>query len=281
MITANREGLARRFATRDARRRRRNAALSKIAGPANVPTSVARQERIEYVNAWTSSSSPKTASIARPGDFHIDPWRPVARALITHGHSDHARSGSERLCLPARLRADPEETARRGHRDRDRRLWRGSERATACASPSIRPAMCWARRRSGSSIAARSGSPPATTSCRRMASAQPFEPVRCDAFITESTFALPIYRWRAASRGDGRSRPVAARQCRRRPRQRHLRLCARQGAAGDRQCRSRPRADLLSWRGRGDQRTCTARPGVRLPPTRPRAPTPRPTTPAR
>src|SRR5580704_9221784 len=28
-----------------------------------------------------------------PGDFHIDPVRPVARALITHGHSDHARAG--------------------------------------------------------------------------------------------------------------------------------------------------------------------------------------------
>ena len=28
-----------------------------------------------------------------PGDFYIDPTRPVARALITHGHSDHARRG--------------------------------------------------------------------------------------------------------------------------------------------------------------------------------------------
>ncbi|MCB0092027.1 MAG: hypothetical protein KDE54_29255, partial [Caldilineaceae bacterium] len=28
------------------------------------------------------------------GDFHIDPWRPVARAIITHAHSDHARIGS-------------------------------------------------------------------------------------------------------------------------------------------------------------------------------------------
>ncbi len=27
------------------------------------------------------------------GDFHIDPWRPVDRALITHGHADHARPG--------------------------------------------------------------------------------------------------------------------------------------------------------------------------------------------
>ena len=27
------------------------------------------------------------------GDFHIDPWRPVPRAVITHGHGDHARPG--------------------------------------------------------------------------------------------------------------------------------------------------------------------------------------------
>ena len=28
-----------------------------------------------------------------PGDFYIDPWRPVPRAVITHAHSDHARAG--------------------------------------------------------------------------------------------------------------------------------------------------------------------------------------------
>ena len=33
------------------------------------------------------------------GDFYIDPWRPVDRALITHGHADHARPGHRRyLC---------------------------------------------------------------------------------------------------------------------------------------------------------------------------------------
>ena len=31
------------------------------------------------------------------GDFHIDPLRPVKRALITHGHSDHARAGHEHV----------------------------------------------------------------------------------------------------------------------------------------------------------------------------------------
>ena len=29
-----------------------------------------------------------------PGDFYVDPWRPVDRAVITHGHGDHARWGS-------------------------------------------------------------------------------------------------------------------------------------------------------------------------------------------
>ena len=31
-----------------------------------------------------------------PGDFHIDPWRPVERAVITHAHADHARFGHAR-----------------------------------------------------------------------------------------------------------------------------------------------------------------------------------------
>src|SRR5439155_3727610 len=30
------------------------------------------------------------------GDFHVDPWRPVDRAVVTHAHADHARSGSGR-----------------------------------------------------------------------------------------------------------------------------------------------------------------------------------------
>ena len=34
------------------------------------------------------------------GDFHVDPWRPVARALITHAHSDHARLGSREYHAP-------------------------------------------------------------------------------------------------------------------------------------------------------------------------------------
>src|SRR5918911_544047 len=38
-----------------------------------------------------------------PGGFHIDPTRPVARAVITHGHGDHARPGNEHVLGSAQL----------------------------------------------------------------------------------------------------------------------------------------------------------------------------------
>ena len=129
------------------------------------------------------------------GDFHIDPWRGVPRAVITHAHADHARFGSEvYVCHPAtapilkkRLGDVAIETAA---------LWRDPDAQRRRESRSIRPATCWARRRSASRIAARSGSRPATTSSRSDGVSPAFEPLRCDAFITESTFGLPIYRWR-------------------------------------------------------------------------------------
>ncbi len=80
-----------------------------------------------------------------------------------------------------------------------------------------------------------------------------FEPLRCHAFITESTFGLPIYRWRP--QGD----PFAAIDAWRREniaagaREHSVRLCARQGAAADRPSRPVARADRLSRRGRSDQ----------------------------
>jgi hypothetical protein len=36
-----------------------------------------------------------------PGDFHVDPWRPVQRAVITHAHADHARPGSQKYLAAA------------------------------------------------------------------------------------------------------------------------------------------------------------------------------------
>ncbi len=34
-----------------------------------------------------------------PGKFYIDPWKPVERALITHGHGDHATPGDEKIFM--------------------------------------------------------------------------------------------------------------------------------------------------------------------------------------
>ena len=38
---------------------------------------------------------PEEPLLFPPGAFYVDPWRPVSRAVITHGHSDHARRGNE------------------------------------------------------------------------------------------------------------------------------------------------------------------------------------------
>jgi putative mRNA 3-end processing factor len=128
------------------------------------------------------------------GDFHIDPWRPVPRAIITHAHSDHARSGSEvYVChrdtapiLRKRLGDVAIETAAYGEM-----LTRNGVELSfhpaghVLGSAQVRVALngeTWVA--SGDYKLERDSVSPA------------FEPVRCHAFITESTFALPIYRWR-------------------------------------------------------------------------------------
>jgi len=128
------------------------------------------------------------------GDFHIDPWRPVARALITHAHGDHARVGSDLYVshrdtapiLRRRLGDVAIETV-----DYGERVMRGSVEVSfhpaghVLGSAQIRMAHrgeVWVA--SGDYKLEDDGV------------AAAFEPQRCDVFITESTFGLPIYRWR-------------------------------------------------------------------------------------
>ena len=130
------------------------------------------------------------------GRFYIDPWCPVDSALITHGHSDHARRGSQSyLCADAgagilrtRLGADIQlET-----------LPYGKEIRVNDVKVSFHPAghvlgSAQIRVELRGEVWVVSGDykvvPDATST--------PFEPVRCNTFITESTFGLPIYRWPA------------------------------------------------------------------------------------
>jgi putative mRNA 3-end processing factor len=127
------------------------------------------------------------------GDFFIDPWRPVARAVITHAHADHARSGHAHYLaaadaahvLRARLGGIALQTVRYGERV-----------PINGVSVSLHPAghvlgSAQVRLEHAGRVWVVSGDyklgPDATCA--------PFEPVRCDVFVTESTFGLPVYRW--------------------------------------------------------------------------------------
>ncbi len=131
-----------------------------------------------------------------PGGFHVDPWRPVDRALITHAHGDHARSGSRRYLgaragkglLQRRLGADATIDT----------LDYGERLNINGVTVSFHPAghvlgSAQLRVEYGGETWVVSGdykrAPDPTCA--------PFEPVPCDTFITEATFGLPIFRWDA------------------------------------------------------------------------------------
>ena len=137
-----------------------------------------------------------------PGGFHVDPARPVARALITHGHSDHARAGHGAVLATAetvevmKLRLGPGNyTATRYH---ERHNINGVEVRFLPAGHILGSAQIlleWQGQRiliSGDY----KRSPDPTCA--------PFEPVACDVFITEATFALPVFCHEPAEREAGR-----------------------------------------------------------------------------
>ncbi len=91
------------------------------------------------------------------GGFHIDPWDPVERAVITHAHSDHARPGSHSLLNGARRRRPAAKARRRRGGDPELRLPANALLWGMSRFRFIPLATCWARRRFASSAVARSG----------------------------------------------------------------------------------------------------------------------------
>ena len=89
-----------------------------------------------------------------PGGFFIDPLRPVDRAVITHGHSDHARAGHRAVLATADTLAVMQARLGDWAASRSRR-WDGMSRSrwARCGCGLLRPAMCWAARRWRWSIA--------------------------------------------------------------------------------------------------------------------------------
>ncbi len=127
------------------------------------------------------------------GDFFIDPWRPVDRALITHGHADHARPGHTRY-LSTDLAA-PVMRHRLGDITLDSVRY-GETRRIGGASVSFHPAghvpgSAQIRVEVDGEVWVVSGDYKTDPD----ALSTPFEPVKCHAFISECTFGLPVFTW--------------------------------------------------------------------------------------
>jgi putative mRNA 3-end processing factor len=130
-----------------------------------------------------------------PGDFFIDPVKPVARAVITHGHSDHARSGhGVVLATPETLDIMVERYGD-AHAERVEPSPYGQVNARDGVSVTLVPA--------GHVL----GSAQAVVSWRGLTivvsgdykrrpdpTCAPFEPVGCAVFVSEATFGLPVFR---------------------------------------------------------------------------------------
>ena len=129
------------------------------------------------------------------GDFFIDPWRPVDRALITHGHADHSRWGMKRYL--ATDAAAPVIRHRLGEIDLETVQF-GEARTIGNATVSFHPAghvpgSAQIRVEVGGEVWVASGDYKVVDD----GLSEPFEPVRAHAFITESTFGLPVFTWDA------------------------------------------------------------------------------------
>jgi putative mRNA 3-end processing factor len=130
------------------------------------------------------------------GDFFVDPWLPVQRAVITHGHADHARPGSTSY-----LTARPGGGVLRQRLGPEAAIESVAYGATVSMNGvrlSLHPAghvlgSAQVRAESQGEVWVISGDYKTTSDPTCAA----FEPLPCHTFVTESTFGLPIYRWPA------------------------------------------------------------------------------------
>jgi putative mRNA 3-end processing factor len=131
----------------------------------------------------------------KPGNFHIDPVRPVERAVITHGHSDHARAGHGAV-LATQETLDIMRLRYGEH-------FAGSTQAIRYGEE-IRLGEVRVKFHPAGHVL---GSAQIEVACKdtcivasgdykdvRDPTCTPFEPVACDVFITEATFGLPVFR---------------------------------------------------------------------------------------
>lgn len=128
------------------------------------------------------------------GDFYVDPWRSVPRAVITHAHSDHARPGSQSYL--AAKSGDAILRLRLGHDANLQFAGYGEQLSLGGAKVSLHPA---GHMTGAAQVRVEvSGHVTVITGDYKLQNdptCPPFEPQRCHTFVTESTFGLPIYSW--------------------------------------------------------------------------------------
>lgn len=144
--------------------------------------------------AWTEKGL-----YCEAGGFYIDPHRAVDLAVVTHAHSDHARRGSKEYitveCGIGLLKS------RIGKKISARGVKYGERFRLGEVTVSLHPAghilgSCQVRVELGSEVWVASGDYKRDPD----PSCEPFEPVKCDTFITEATFGTPKYTWNKGAR---------------------------------------------------------------------------------
>lgn len=145
------------------------------------------------VSRWLQ---PRQAGLyCAPGDFYIDPVRPVDRAVITHGHSDHARPGHACVLATAETLAIMTERLGPEHAGATQALAYGEALTIDGVTLTLVPA---GHVLGSAQVALEHNGQCAVVSgdYKRAAdpTCAPFEVHRCDLFVTEATFGLPVFR---------------------------------------------------------------------------------------
>ena len=128
------------------------------------------------------------------GDFFVDPWAAVDRAVVTHGHGDHLAWGCR-----AYLTAEPGVAVLRERLDPSARI-RGTPYGAVVDVGGVRVSLHPAGHILGSAQVRieHAGEVWVVSGDYKVEpdrTCDPYEVVRCHTFVTECTFGLPIYRW--------------------------------------------------------------------------------------
>ena len=130
-----------------------------------------------------------------PGDFHIDPHAPVARAVITHGHSDHARPGHGAVLATSDTLAIMRLRLGEAGLGQTQALAYGVPLTVRDVTLRLLPA---GHILGSAQIVIEYGGQRAVVSGDYKRRSDPtcpaFEVMPCDLFVTEATFGLPVYR---------------------------------------------------------------------------------------